>query len=103
LYKTQVYELAEALGVPEEIRRRRPTTDTYSLPQSQEEFFFSLPYEQMDICLYARNHGISANEVAPVVGLRAEQVERVFRDIDSKRRFAEYLHLSPQTCLPESD
>jgi NAD+ synthase len=101
LYKTQVYQMAEALGVPEEIRRRRPTTDTYSLPQSQEEFFFSLPYEQMDLCLYARNNGISASEVAPVVDLTPEQVERVFRDIDSKRRFAEYLHLAPQLLAVE--
>ena len=56
LYKTQVYQLAEYLGVPEEIRRRPPTTDTYSLEQSQEEFFFSLPYDQMDLCLYGKNH-----------------------------------------------
>ena len=96
LYKTQVYQLAEYLGVPEDIRRRPPTTDTYSLPQSQEEFYFSLPYEQMDLCLYARNHGIPAAEVAPGLGLTAEQVERVYRDIDGKRRFAHYLHLEPQ-------
>ena len=53
LYKTQVYALAEYLGVPEEIRRRPPTTDTFSLPQTQEEFYFALPYDQMDLCLYA--------------------------------------------------
>src|SRR6185312_7514372 len=44
LYKSQVYALAEHLGVPEQIRSRPPTTDTYSMPQSQEEFYFSLPY-----------------------------------------------------------
>ena len=54
LYKTQVYALAAALGVPEEIRSRPPSTDTYSLPQTQEEFYFSLPYDQMDLCLYAQ-------------------------------------------------
>ena len=58
LYKTQVYALAAHLGVPEEIRERPPTTDTYSLPQSQEEFYFSLPYDEMDLCLYALNHGV---------------------------------------------
>ncbi len=96
LYKSQVYQLAEYLGVPAEIRQRQPTTDTYSLAQSQEEFYFSLPYEQMDLCLYARNHGVPAAEVAPELGLTAEQVERVYRDIDGKRRFAEYLHMEPQ-------
>nr|AHN98025.1 NAD synthetase [uncultured bacterium lac193] len=96
LYKTQVYQMAEFLGVPADIRQRQPTTDTYSLAQSQEEFYFSLPYAQMDLCLYARTHEVPAAVVAPVLGLTPEQVERVYRDIDGKRRFAHYLHLEPQ-------
>jgi NAD+ synthase len=95
LYKTQVYALAEELGVPAEIRSRPPTTDTYSLPQSQEEFYFSLPYDQMDLCLYAKNHGVPAAEVGEALGLGAEQIERVYRDIESKRAFAHYLHSPP--------
>ena len=95
LYKSQVYALAEFLGVPEEIRRRRPTTDTFSMPQSQEEFYFALPYEQMDLCLYGHNHGIPAEDVAPAVSLTAEQVTRVYRDIDQKRRTTRYLHARP--------
>jgi len=94
LYKTQVYQLAGALGVPDEIRSRPPTTDTYSLSQSQEEFYFSLPYDQMDLCLYARNHDVPASEAAAALGLSAEQVERVYRDIDAKRKVAHYLHLA---------
>ncbi len=95
LYKTQVYQLAEFLGVPEEIRRRPPTTDTYSLNQTQEEFFFSLPYDRMDACLFGRNHGLPSQEVADAIGLTAGQVDRVYRDIDSKRRAAHYLHERP--------
>src|SRR6185295_2851917 len=95
LYKSQVYQLAAALGVPDEIRRRPPTTDTYSLSQSQEEFYFSLPYAQMDLCLYAKNHGVSAEETARALQLTPQQVERVFRDIDGKRAFAAYLHMAP--------
>ena len=68
LYKTQVYALAEYLGVPEEIRRRPPTTDTFSLPQTQEEFYFALPYAKMDLCLYGHNHGVPAAEVAAAAG-----------------------------------
>jgi len=97
LYKTQVYELAAALGVPDEIRARPPTTDTYSLPQSQEEFYFSLPYQGMDACLYARDHGVPAAEVAAALQLTVEQVERVWRDIDGKRAAARYLHSAPLT------
>jgi NAD+ synthase len=95
LYKTQVYALAEHLGVPAAVRRRPPTTDTYSLPQTQEEFYFALPYRQMDLCLYGREHGVAAADVAPVVGLTVAQVERAYADIDAKRRAARYLHAPP--------
>lgn len=95
LYKTQVYQLAEHLGIPEEIRMRPPTTDTYSLAQSQEEFFFSLPYDKLDLCLYARNHGMPSEEVAPAVGLTPEQAQCVYRDLEAKRQATHYLHLPP--------
>ena len=95
LYKTQVYRLAEHLDVPEVIRTRPPTTDTYSLEQSQEEFFFSLPYDKMDLCLYGRDHQVPCDQVAAAIGLTAEQVERVYRDIDAKRSAAQYLHEKP--------
>ncbi|MCF6267859.1 MAG: NAD(+) synthase [Desulfuromusa sp.] len=96
LYKTQVYQLAEYLGIPEEIRKRPPTTDTYSLPQGQDEFYFSLPYDRMDLCLYGKNNGYSIDEVEPVVNLTSEQVQKVYDDIDGKRKTTRYLHLSPQ-------
>ena len=68
LYKSQVYQLAAYLGVPEEIRLRPPTTDTYSLEQSQEEFYFMLPLEKMDLCLYGKNNAVPAAELAPASG-----------------------------------
>jgi NAD+ synthase len=95
LYKSQVYALAAYLGVPDEIRRRPPTTDTYSLEQTQEEFYFALPYGEMDFCLYAHDHGVSAEDVAERLGLTSVQIERVYRDIEAKRRAARYLHASP--------
>jgi NAD+ synthase len=100
LYKTQVYQLAEHLGIPEEIRVRPPTTDTYSLPQSQEEFYFSVPYEVLDLCLYALNTGLPPASVTAASGLREEDVERVFRDIESKRRATWYLHAPPLLVEP---
>ena len=96
LYKTQVYALADYLGIPDEIRRRPPTTDTYSLEQSQEEFFFSLPYDKLDVCLCAKNQGIAPSEVAAAIGLTVTQAERVFADIDAKRLATRYLHVGPQ-------
>jgi NAD+ synthase len=95
LYKSQVYQLAEHLGVPEEIRRRPPTTDTWSLAQTQEEFYFALPYAEMDLCLYGLDNRIPADAVARATGLLPDQVERVWRDISAKRRAARYLHEAP--------
>lgn len=95
LYKTQVYRLAEYLGIPQEIRQRPPTTDTYSLAQGQDEFYFSLPYDKMDLCLYARNNGVSAETVAESLELTPEQVRRVYDDIDTKRSTTRYLHMAP--------
>ncbi len=95
LYKTQVFEMAAALDIPEEIRSRPPTTDTWSLAQSQEEFYFSLPYQQMDLCLYGLNEGIAAPRVAAAVNLTSDQVERVWRDIAAKRKATRYLHEHP--------
>ncbi len=103
LYKTQVYQLAEYLGIPAEIRARPPSTDTYSMPQTQEEFYFALPYDRMDLCLYAYNHGLPSGEVASAVDLTREQVERVFNDIDAKRRATRYLHLSPLLIEPVAE
>lgn len=96
LYKTQVYQLAEYLGVPEAVRRRPPTTDTYSLEQGQDEFYFSLPYDRMDLCLFGKENDCTPEQVAPVVDLTPEQVKRVYDDIDTKRIAARYLHLGPQ-------
>jgi NAD+ synthase len=103
LYKTQIYQLAEHLGIPEEIQKRPPTTDTYSLDQTQEEFYFPLPYDKMDLCMYAKNHDVQPEEVAPIVGLTTEQVARVYHIMDSTRRATRYLHCPPMLCkdVPE--
>jgi NAD+ synthase len=94
LYKSQVYALADYLELPEEVRRRAPTTDTFSLPQSQEEFYFALPYAEMDLCLWAYNHRSPAGETGAALGMSAAHVERVYRDIEAKRRVGRYLHQS---------
>ena len=103
LYKTQVYQLAEFLGIPEDIRRRPPTTDTFSLAQSQEEFFFSVPHQTLDVCLYGLNHGLAADEVAGYAGLSPAQVEKVYHEIESKRRATAYLHLPPLVVKDDRD
>jgi NAD+ synthase len=95
LLKTQVYQLAEYLEVPEEIRSRIPTTDTYSAGQTQEEFFFQVPFEIMDRVWYAMERNISLEEIASALQLTVKQVEAVQNNIQQKIRGTEYLRLEP--------
>lgn len=96
LYKTQVYALARHMKLPKEICEAIPTTDTYSLAQGQDEFYFALPYQQMDIALYALNHGYSSEELAAAIEVSPQQAANVYRDIEAKRRATRYMHLKPQ-------
>jgi NAD+ synthase len=103
LYKTQVYQLAADLGVPREICARPPSTDTWSLEQTQQEFYFALPYAQMDLCLYGRENDIPAADVARAAGLTVEQVNIVWADIEAKRRATRYLHEPPLLISDDID
>jgi NAD+ synthase len=95
LFKTQVYQLAEYLDVPEAIRQRPPTTDTYSAPSTQQEFFFRLPFATMDLLWYAMEHGVPLPEVAQAMGLSEVQVQRAFKDFSRKQRTTDYLRMGP--------
>ncbi len=100
LYKTQVYAMARWLGLPDEICNAQPTTDTYTLPQGQDEFYFALPYAQMDVALWALNHGVSAAQLAATLGIDETQAHRIYADIQAKRRAAQYLHAAAETLEP---
>lgn len=95
LYKTQVYQLAAHLGVPDEIRRRTPTSDTYGAPCDQQEFFFRLPFETMDLLWYAQENKVPVAEVAQVMQLTERQVQRAFDDFTRKQQTTEYLRMPP--------
>ncbi len=95
LYKTQVYELAAYLGVPQEIIDRTPTTDTYTAEQTQEDFFYQLPFEMMDLLWYGWENGYTADEVAPALDLETKQVENVYKTFERKGKTTEYLRMAP--------
>lgn len=101
LFKTQVYQLAEYLDIPVEIRTRPPTTDTYSAPSTQQEFFFRLPFETMDMLWFAKDHQVPVSEVAQVMGIEEAQVERAFKDFDRKQRTTAYLRMQPVMLTDE--
>jgi NAD+ synthase len=100
LFKTQIYQLARYLGVPEGIQTRTPTTDTYSAPCDQQEFFFRLPFQTLDLLWIALEHKVPVPEVAQVMGLTEVQVERAFDDITRKERTTQYLRMLPPILSP---
>ena len=95
LFKTQVFQLAEFLGVPEEIRKRTPTTDTYSAEQTQEEFFYKMPFELMDRIWDGWEKGVSSDVIAKVLNVPQAQVDVTINDIRQKIQTTEYLRQEP--------
>lgn len=95
LYKTQVYQLAEHLNIPKEIIQRTPTSDTYSAEQTQEEFFFQLPFYEMDLLWYGYENDYDPAEVANVLGKKEEEIKSIFTNFKRKQNTTEYLRMKP--------
>jgi len=95
LYKTQVYQLAKYLGVPQEIIDRTPTTDTYTAEQTQEDFFYQLPYNIMDMIWYGWENNYSAEEVGKVMEKSTEEIENIYKSFERKQKTTEYLRMRP--------
>lgn len=102
LYKTQVYSLARYFALPEEICTATPTTDTYSMPQGQDGFYFALPYREMDLALWAYNEALPPETLAKALCVEPEQAQRIYQDIAAKRRSTRYLHEKPVLLEPIS-
>lgn len=103
LYKSQVFALAEELGLPESVARRRPTTETFSLPQTQEEFYFGYPYEQMDLLVWGHDAGVTPEDLAGRAGLDPADVEVGYGEVERRRTATAYLHAEAVVVEPEGD
>ena len=95
LYKTQVYQIAGHLGVPQEIIDRTPTTDTYTAEQTQEDFFYQMPFESMDLIWYGWENGYPAAEVGVVMNRSTQEIENIYKNFERKRKTTEYLRMRP--------
>ena len=73
------------------------------LVQGQDEFYFALPYDRMDLALWAHNHQVPAADVAPALGISAEHAEFIYADIESKRRTTYPLHARPILVDPVTE
>jgi NAD+ synthase len=103
LYKQQVYALAPLLGVPESIATRTPTTETFSLPQSQEEFYFGHPHERMDLLVWGERRDLAPEALSPQLEVEVEQVEAAYREIARRREATAYLHAPATVLNPAGD
>ena len=101
LYKDQIYQLADYLDVIHEIKDRTPSPDTFSLPVSDQEFFFRIPFDKLDLLLYAWEHDITTEKAAEVIDLKEEAVIRAFKDFETKSRATAHLREMPHTLISE--
>jgi NAD+ synthase len=97
LYKSQVYQLAEYFGIPQEIINRTPTSDTYSAEQTQEEFFFQMPHLEMDLIWYGMENEISPEEVGKVLGKTTNDILLLYKNLSRKQKTTEYLRMAAIT------
>jgi NAD+ synthase len=95
LFKTQVYQLAAYLGVPESICSRPPTTDTYPGGGTQEEFFYRIPFSILDLVWHGYEQNIEREIIARELDLRIEQVTWVIEDIQRKQHATSFLRTPP--------
>ncbi|HEY0897045.1 MAG TPA: NAD(+) synthase [Sphingobacteriaceae bacterium] len=95
LFKTQVYQMAEFLGVPQEIIDRTPTTDTYTAEQTQEEFFYQLPFSTMDIIWHAWENQVPASDTAREVGRPENEIQSIYNNFERKKKTTSYLRMAP--------
>ncbi len=68
------------------------------MEQAQDEFYFSVSYEKLDVCLYGLNHDLPLEDVAEAADMSLKQVEQVYQEIQSKRRATAYMHAMPRTA-----
>ena len=95
LYKSQVYQLAEYMKVPQKIINRAPSPDTYSFVVSDKELYFSLPYDILDLLLYAKQNNVQHDNIKTVLNLKDDQINRAFRDFYTKQKATEHYRHTP--------
>jgi NAD+ synthase len=99
LYKMQVFQLSEFLGIPQSIIKRTPSPDTWSAEVSDEEFYFRVPYDLLDLLLYAHEEKLPVEDVSNVLDLPREKVLRFYKDFEAKNKATWHLRVMPPNLL----
>ena len=95
LYKTQIYQLGTYLDIPNEIIERKASPDTWSFDVSDEEFFYSLPYEIVDLMLFAKEKSVTLSDICSTLDLKEEKVKRILNSIERKLQASKTSRIFP--------
>ena len=95
LFKTQIFQLAEHLGIPEEIIKRKPSPDTWSLEVSDEEFFYRIPFHLFDVFWYHRENKLDVKIISEIFNLTDIETKRILNDQERKWNYSKHLRNLP--------
>ena len=97
LYKTQIYQIANFLKLPEEIINQDASPDVWSFKTSDEEFFYAVPYNIVDLILYGREKNLSINEIAKFLNLESEKIEKLIQFQNQKQNKSQTMREKPHS------
>ena len=97
LYKTQIYQIANFLKLPEEIINQDASPDVWSFKTSDEEFFYAVPYNIVDLILYGRENNISISEIAKFSKIGSEKVEKLIQFQNQKQNKSQTMREKPHS------
>jgi len=75
LYKTQIFQLAKYLGIPEGIIKKPPAPDL--MPGMTDEYALQIKYKALDQILYGLEKKIPENQIEEEAGVTAKQIQYV--------------------------
>jgi len=97
LYKTQIYQIANFLKLPEKIINQDASPDVWSFKTSDEEFFYAVPYNIVDLILYARERNLSINEIVKSSNLSSEKIEKLIQFQNQKQNKSQTMRENPHS------
>jgi NAD+ synthase len=101
LYKLQIYQLGKFLKIPEEILTKDASPDVWSFPTTDEEFFYSVPYDVVDLMLYAQENNLSIKDIQKLSNLSAEEIENLLRIQNQKQAKSKHMREIPHGWMPD--
>ena len=101
IYKSQIYQIGEFFKMPEEIMEKDASPDVWSFSTNDEEFFYSVPYEIVDVILYARENNLSINEIQEYSKISIGKIESLLRFQNQKQVKSKHMREIPHGWIPD--